>query len=73
MVVPVPIPRHGDKPQLQVGHRHEEAGVLEVPRYDVEFVELWKAKLDCTLCVPRRHQRALHVNAHDREIRPAWS
>ena len=47
MVVPSPVPmcRYRNEPELQVGHRHGEAGVVEDPCYLVEFVKPWKAKL----------------------------
>ncbi len=42
MIVPVPMRRHRDEPQLQVGYRYREAGVLEDSRDLVELVEPWK-------------------------------
>ena len=71
MVVPVPMRRHRDEPQLQVGYRYREAGVLESSRDLVELVEPWKAQLGRALRMPCRHHRDSPVNAQDCEVRPA--
>ena len=71
MIVPVPMRRHWDEPQLQVRYRYKEAGVLEDSRDLVELVEPWKVKLDCAFRVPRRHHRTTPMNPQDCEVRPA--